>query len=149
MYAKHPRLAKKWSKKHKKAGKSFKNLPDKKENWENFFDPIANERLPGGLAAKYDPSQFDQHQLMKGIHVEFEHTNDVAAAMEIAMDHLVELPDYYDRLEKVETEDSGPKVSNMFKFANENEQEEDELGDEQDGEKHSLPFAQSSMRTGR
>jgi hypothetical protein len=41
-------------------------------------------------------------QLAKGIRVELEHTGDIAMAREIALDHLDEFPDYYDRLEKVE-----------------------------------------------
>lgn len=41
-------------------------------------------------------------QLSKGIKVELEHTADIAVAREIALDHLNEFPDYYDRLEKVE-----------------------------------------------
>jgi hypothetical protein len=41
-------------------------------------------------------------QLKKGTKVEREHTKSDAEAREIARDHLDELPDYYDRLEKVE-----------------------------------------------
>lgn len=41
-------------------------------------------------------------QLLKGIKIEKEHTGDVALAREIALDHLDEFSDYYDRLEKVE-----------------------------------------------
>jgi len=41
-------------------------------------------------------------QLEKGIEVEHEHTGDTAMAREIALDHLDEFPDYYDRLEKAE-----------------------------------------------
>lgn len=41
-------------------------------------------------------------QLSKGIKIEMEHTGDLAMAREIALDHLNEFPDYYDRLEKVE-----------------------------------------------
>lgn len=41
-------------------------------------------------------------QLSKGIKVELEHTANIAVAREIALDHLNEFPDYYDRLEKVE-----------------------------------------------
>ena len=41
-------------------------------------------------------------QLQKGIKVEFEHTTNEAKAKEIALDHLLEFPDYYDRLEKAE-----------------------------------------------
>lgn len=43
-----------------------------------------------------------QRQLDKGIKVEREHTNNDAEAREIALDHLSERPDYYDRLEQVE-----------------------------------------------
>lgn len=42
-------------------------------------------------------------QLSKGIRVELEHVDDLAVAREIALDHLNEYPDYYDRLEKIET----------------------------------------------
>lgn len=41
-------------------------------------------------------------QLKKGIAVEKEHTTSEKVAREIALDHLAELPDYYDRLKKVE-----------------------------------------------
>jgi hypothetical protein len=41
-------------------------------------------------------------QLRKGIKVEQEHTGDAKMAREIALDHLDEFPDYYDRLEKAE-----------------------------------------------
>jgi hypothetical protein len=43
-----------------------------------------------------------QSQLDKGIKVEKEHTGDEAMAREIALDHLDEFPDYYDRLDKAE-----------------------------------------------
>lgn len=41
-------------------------------------------------------------QLRKGIKVEQEHTGDLEMAKEIALDHLDEFPDYYDRLERAE-----------------------------------------------
>jgi len=41
-------------------------------------------------------------QLIIGIKVEKEHTTDENAAKEIALDHLLELPDYYSRLKKME-----------------------------------------------
>lgn len=41
-------------------------------------------------------------QLRKGIKVEQEHTGNLDLAKEIALDHLNEFPDYYDRLEKAE-----------------------------------------------
>jgi len=45
-----------------------------------------------------------ESQLQKGIKVEKEHTGDVALAREIALDHLDEFPDYYDRLASAEKE---------------------------------------------
>ena len=41
-------------------------------------------------------------QLEMGMKVEKEHTKNKAAAREIALDHLKELPDYYSRLKKME-----------------------------------------------
>lgn len=45
------------------------------------------------------------HQLATGIKVEQEHTTNPEVAREIALDHLMELPDYYSRLEKMEESD--------------------------------------------
>ena len=59
-------------------------------------------RLPGGLADKCKPSDFDKKALAKGTKVELEHTGDRKLAQEIAMDHLVEHPGYYEALEKME-----------------------------------------------
>lgn len=73
---------------------------------------MTEDKIAGGLADKitiYDIANkhnvdIDQIvlQLQKGIKVEMEHTSDTKVAEEIALDHLYELPDYYDRLEKVE-----------------------------------------------
>lgn len=62
----------------------------------------AQERIPGGLAKGKHPSDFDPEQLAKGMKVELEHTPDRDVAREIAMDHLMEDPAYYDKLEKIE-----------------------------------------------
>jgi len=58
--------------------------------------------LSGGLADEKEPSDYDPYQLTTGIEVEMEHTDDPEMSREIAMDHLEEIPDYYDRLEKME-----------------------------------------------
>jgi len=79
------------------------------------------DKIPGGLAkgktlidlAKkydskgyYDPKQFAKEyikpKLIQGIKVEMEHTTDVRVATEIAMDHLWEDINYYDKLAKIE-----------------------------------------------
>jgi hypothetical protein len=45
-----------------------------------------------------------QEQIEKGVKVEREHTDNDEIAAEIAMDHLLEFPDYYDRLLEMEKE---------------------------------------------
>ncbi len=45
-----------------------------------------------------------QEQLAIGVQVEQEHTSDAAFAYKIAMDHLVERPDYYTMLQQAETQ---------------------------------------------
>ena len=53
-------------------------------------------------------------QLKKGIKHELEHTESVAEARRIALDHLVEFPDYYDRLDKIEKMHLGGDMSKHF-----------------------------------
>lgn len=51
------------------------------------------------IAKKFNKSvDFIKKQIELGVEVESEHTNDMERAREIAMDHLSEIPDYYDRL---------------------------------------------------
>jgi len=54
-----------------------------------------HDEIPGGLADEDSPSEFDPEQIAKGIKVEMEHTDDPHIALEIAMDHLHEDPQYY------------------------------------------------------
>jgi len=58
------------------------------------------------LVVWQDPKQFAKEyikpKLMKGIKVEMEHTTDVRIATEIAMDHLWEDINYYEKLAKIE-----------------------------------------------
>lgn len=73
------------------------------------------EKLVGGkadnlsledIAKKHNVSiEKIKGQLKKGLNIEMEHTNDKEKAKEIVMDHLTELPDYYDRLDKIENKD--------------------------------------------
>lgn len=44
-----------------------------------------------------------KEQLQMGIKVEMEHTDDPKQAIEIAMDHLTESPEYYTKLAKMES----------------------------------------------
>lgn len=52
-----------------------------------------------GLSQHQPDDDFDAVSLVTGIAVELEHTDDVDAAKEIAKDHLVEDPEYYDGAE--------------------------------------------------
>jgi len=46
--------------------------------------------------------KFDPEQIKMGIEVEKEHTDNEDIALQIAKDHLAEIPDYYTRLKKME-----------------------------------------------
>ena len=140
-------------------GSDVKHLPKKKDE----------DKIKGGLADDMDPSDFNQEELFAGIAVEFEHTDDIMTAMEIAMDHLEEIPDYYTRLDDMEDkaaeeegkEDEDPlSVSKAFKVIHkedelDDDEEEDDIvekkeDDDNDGHyKHSLTFGQESMKVGR
>ena len=59
---------------------------------------------PQALAKKHNVDlSVIKAQLKKGIKIEKEHTTDAAIATEIALDHIKEFVDYYDRLAKAET----------------------------------------------
>jgi len=78
----------------------------------------SKEKIPGGLGANLQGNMEAQHrqiakihgvpveeieaELQKGIEVEMEHTSDQAYAHEIAMDHLIEDPKYYTKLDTIE-----------------------------------------------
>ena len=63
------------------------------------------ETLPGGKGDGKADEAFDPAELAKGIKVEMEHTQDANQAKEIAKDHLSEVPEYYQKLEKMEKEE--------------------------------------------
>lgn len=62
-------------------------------------------KLKGGKGDNKNLSDFDLSQVKKGISHELEHTKDLEIAAEITSDHLSELPNYYDKLDKVEKTD--------------------------------------------
>lgn len=59
-------------------------------------------RVPGGLADKKKPSDFNPKQIEKGMEVELEHTKNRDLSKDIAMDHLEEYSTYYTELDKME-----------------------------------------------
>jgi hypothetical protein len=122
--------------------KGMSGYEDIDENWDSEYEEVdeiavQTDRIPGGLAkgktlidlankydkkGYYEPKQFAakiiKPQLMKGIKVEMEHTTDVRIATEIAMDHLWEDLNYYDKLAKIETEDIIKEESGIWSIPN-------------------------------
>jgi hypothetical protein len=80
---------------------------------EQASEDAYEERIPGGMAEGKNPDDFNPEALAEGTRVEMEHTDDPGVAREIAMDHLVEDPEYYVKLRAIEgdgvsQEASGP-----------------------------------------
>jgi tRNA nucleotidyltransferase/poly(A) polymerase/DNA topoisomerase IB len=61
-----------------------------------------DDQLPGGLGDKRKPSDFPASKVEQGRKVEMEHTDDADKAREVALDHLTEDIDYYNKLETIE-----------------------------------------------
>jgi hypothetical protein len=66
---------------------------------KNFKDSIK-----GGFADGKAVTNYDLKELLEGIKWERVHTNDSLLALEMAMDHLERIPDYYLRLARMERE---------------------------------------------
>jgi hypothetical protein len=56
------------------------------------------DKIPGGLADGKAITNYDLKELLEGIKWEREHARDNLIALEIAMDHLERIPDYYTHL---------------------------------------------------
>lgn len=82
-----------------------KEIPTE-ETPENEFG--GEEELEGGLADGAEPIEFDPKEILMGMEVEMEHTKDPKVSLEITMDHLKEIPDYYTRLKEMEQEAETP-----------------------------------------
>lgn len=75
------------------------------ENKNTIKGGKADKMSVEDIAKKFNVSvKKIEAQLKKGVKIEMEHTKDKEKATEIAMDHLSEFPDYYDRIEKMEKE---------------------------------------------
>jgi hypothetical protein len=62
------------------------------------------DQLKGGKSDGKDITKYDLKQILMGIKIEQEHTTNKMMALEITMDHLEEIPDYYTRLQDMEEE---------------------------------------------
>lgn len=90
----------------------------------NDIEQLAKEKestgdvLRGGKADDKSALDYPQDQVEMGVDVEKEHTEDPLIAIEIALDHLEEFPDYYTRLDAMEKEakaESGEEKSEVEK----------------------------------
>jgi hypothetical protein len=73
---------------------------------ENHQVDIKNfkDRTKGGFADGKAITAYDLGQLLEGIKYERQHTTDNLLALELAMDHLETIPDYYTRIARLEWE---------------------------------------------
>jgi hypothetical protein len=77
---------------------------------KSILNGLSSELSMDDIAKKHNVSvDFINSQLQKGIEVEYEHTPNKSVSKKIAMDHLVEIPNYYDLLEKMESKNVRPK----------------------------------------
>lgn len=94
----------------------------------NEFKKFYNYNLiRGGLSAKKTVKDIAKihnvstdeviSKLKKGIKIELEHTSDERIATEIAMDHLIEMLDYYEKLETIEERLNRPQEFPSLEFA--------------------------------
>jgi len=85
---------------------------------ENPVGILTDDKIEGGLSddmslvnliKKHYPNSVTKEnifdivdQIKKGVNVEMEHTDNPEIALEIAMDHIYEMDDYYNKLETIE-----------------------------------------------
>jgi hypothetical protein len=76
-----------------------------KEEAEKVRGGLSDGMTIDDIAEKHKTSiRAIEMQIEKGKKIEMEHTDNAEEAEKIAMDHLIEFPDYYDRLDKMEKE---------------------------------------------
>jgi hypothetical protein len=89
------------------------NIKGGKSDGKNLMD-LAKRLTKDKFAKTQNPQRIEKmynhlkKQLTKGMDVEMEHTDDPKIAKEIAMDHLFEDPNYYNKLSKIHRE--GEKI---------------------------------------
>lgn len=71
-----------------------------KELLKKVVEDAYKDHIHGGIADERKPSEFNQKNLRLGVQHELEHTDNIKIAREIAMDHLTEDPDYYQKLKE-------------------------------------------------
>ena len=98
------------------------------KNWGNSKknEGLSEEFIPGGESSKYDQMELDEmisaiaeehgvspdqirSEFEMGVEEEMEHANEELIAQEIALDHLVEDPEYYTKLDGANLEEAKKK----------------------------------------
>lgn len=89
-------------------------------------------QLEGGRGAGLHIEDVDPYELLAGIEVEFEHTDDPYISLEIAFDHLAEMNNYYTNLVQMEIDNGHfpEKAYNWLKEGNKNVYYKDEQNEE-------------------
>lgn len=80
------------------------------QNYLSKISESVEQKYPVGKHVEVSKDQFDSEQLKMGIEVEKEHTDDENIALEIAKDHLAEIPIYYTLLLQMEKDYRKKKV---------------------------------------
>jgi hypothetical protein len=99
------------------------------KNWGNSKknEGLSEEFIPGGESSKYDQMELDEmisaiaeehgvspdqirSEFEMGVEEEMEHANEELIAQEIALDHLVEDPEYYTKLDGANLEEAKKKA---------------------------------------
>jgi ribosome-associated translation inhibitor RaiA len=71
------------------------------------------DRMKGGFADGKAVIDYNLKELLEGVKWERVHTRDNLLALDLAMDHLERIPDYYSRLAEVERECVSDKLLGM------------------------------------
>ena len=74
--------------------------------FEELVYDLLGDFLGSGMSKDFK-GEYDEAEMKMGIEIEMEHTSNATLAKRIAMDHLAEIPDYYTRLKKMESEAEG------------------------------------------
>ena len=69
------------------------------------------DQIEGGKGDNISPKDLDTKQLLVGMMVEKEHTNDNMIALEIAVDHITEDVNYYHKLIAADLVDEKPALN--------------------------------------
>ena len=75
-----------------------------KQSFLKLLDNWYVDSTEGGKGDNKKPSDFDVKQVLMGMSVEMEHTDDPMKALEICLDHLAEDEIYYTKLKEIHVE---------------------------------------------